>query len=100
MAGWQASSNADNRPVTIWDLAAFKEQLLQDFRQMVLELKSPPVKQWLKTGEVLQLLGISPGTLQSLRNKGSIPYTKIGGVLYYSREKIEKLMAHRDSLTF
>jgi hypothetical protein len=37
------------------------------------------------------MLGISPGTLQTLRLNGTIPFTKIGGVLFYDEEDINRL---------
>ena len=47
---------------------------------------------WLKSYEVRKLLGISAGTLQNLRVNGTLPYTKIGGLMYYRFEDIQKLM--------
>jgi len=46
----------------------------------------------LKSYEVRKLLGISPGTLQNLRLNETLPYTKIGGLMYYRYEDIRKLM--------
>lgn len=40
----------------------------------------------------MKLLGISPGTLQNLRINGTIPYTKIGGVLYYDHSEIMEVL--------
>ena len=49
-------------------------------------------KQWLKSQEVRKLLNISPGTLQNLRINGTLNYSKIGGILYYRLEDINKLL--------
>jgi hypothetical protein len=49
-------------------------------------------KQWLKSIEVRKLLNISSGTLQNLRVNGTVTYTKIGGILYYSNADLEKLL--------
>jgi hypothetical protein len=38
------------------------------------------------------MLGISPGTLQNLRVNGTLPYAKVGGVIYYAYEDILKVM--------
>ena len=38
--------------------------------------------------EVMKLLGISPGPLQNMRINGTIPYTKVGGILYYDYHEI------------
>ena len=50
---------------------------------------------WLKSGEVMKMLGCSPGTLQNLRNKGELPFSKIGGILFYEKAAIEKLLRKR-----
>ncbi|MGJ1203826.1 helix-turn-helix domain-containing protein [Sphingobacterium lactis] len=39
-----------------------------------------------------KLLGISAGTLQNLRVKGTLPYKKISGLMYYKYEDIQRLM--------
>ena len=49
-------------------------------------------KLWLKSNEVRKLLNISPGTLQNLRVNGTLTYTKIGGILYYSSNDLEKVI--------
>ncbi|MFD2147001.1 helix-turn-helix domain-containing protein [Mucilaginibacter antarcticus] len=49
-------------------------------------------KQWLKSYEVRKLLNISPGTLQNLRVNGTLRYTKVGGMVYYKLEDIQKLL--------
>ena len=40
----------------------------------------------------MELLKVSPGTLQNLRINGTLPYTKIGGIIFYDAEEIEKVM--------
>ena len=49
-------------------------------------------KKWLKSPEVRELLGISPGTLQNLRMNGTLPFTKVGGVVYYQSDDILKML--------
>ena len=40
----------------------------------------------------MDLLQVSPGTLQNLRIYGTLPYTKVGGIIYYDAEEIQKVM--------
>lgn len=47
----------------------------------------------LKSHQVERILGISSGTLQTLRNNGTIPFTKIGGVCYYDEHEIRRLLS-------
>jgi hypothetical protein len=51
-----------------------------------------PAKRWLRSVEVRKLLNISPGTLQTLRNNGTLPYTKIGGLIYYDAYQIDQIL--------
>ena len=70
--------------ITIDDLRQFKAELLDDLRNLLTEHNAPQQKKWLKSAEVRKLLNISPGTLQNLRVNGTLSFTKIGGVIYYS----------------
>jgi hypothetical protein len=70
--------------ITKEDLHAFRVELLND-------LPAKP-KQWLKSSEVRRILKISPGTLQNLRINGTLRFTKIGGIIYYSYADIEALL--------
>lgn len=77
--------------VTKGDLIEFRKELLKDL-QALMEKEDLPSKKWLKTDEVRKLLKVSAGTLQTLRINGTITYTKLGGILYYDYEQIERLM--------
>ncbi|MDF2191355.1 helix-turn-helix domain-containing protein [Paraflavitalea sp. CAU 1676] len=80
-----------NRLVTMADLQEFKQDLLQRFYAIIHPKASEP-KKWLKTYEVKKMLALSSGTLQTLRNNGTIAFTKIGGTLYYDAADITKLL--------
>lgn len=73
-----------------------KLDLLNALNLLVGELKTTSKeeqpKKWLKSSEVKSLLRISPGTLQNLRINGTLTYTKIGGIIFYSYEEILKVM--------
>jgi Helix-turn-helix domain len=78
--------------ITTEDLREFKMELLDDFKQLLHNQSGQITKKWLKSPEVRELLGISPGTLQNLRINGTLPYTKIGGVLYYDYQEIMQVL--------
>ncbi|NLR58911.1 helix-turn-helix domain-containing protein [Chitinophaga polysaccharea] len=73
------------------DLAIFKTELFRELRELVNAPALQP-KKWLKTYEVRDLLGISPGTLQNMRINGTLSFTKIGGLIFYDYDDILQLM--------
>ena len=83
--------------ITTDDLREFKMELLEEIRAIVSEHKTATSKKWLKSVEVRKLLSISPGTLQTLRINGTLPYTRIGGTNYYNLTDIEKLLSKNKS---
>jgi len=74
-----------NQLVTVGDLEDFKTDLLLAIKHLL-------------TYEVKKLLGISEGTLQSLRNNGTLPFSKVGNIIYYSQEDIDNMIADRQDL--
>lgn len=78
--------------ITTEDLLEFKMELLEGIKQLLNNQSGKSGKKWLKSPEVMDFLGISPGTLQNLRVNGTLPYTKIGGVLYYDYQEIMKVL--------
>ncbi|WP_462267761.1 helix-turn-helix domain-containing protein [Mucilaginibacter sp.] len=67
------------------------EDLLNEIKQIVQPGQSQP-KKWLKSSEVRKMLNISPGTLQNLRINGTLRFTKMGSIMYYKLEDINKVL--------
>lgn len=74
--------------VTQKDLENFKNEIVKEIGELrklleqVTAMFNPP-RQWLKSYEVRDLMGISGGTLQNMRNNGTLTYKKVGGLMYY-----------------
>ncbi len=82
--------------ITTDDLREFKVELLSDFKKLLEEKQQNTVrKKWLRTKEVLNLLGISTNTLTSLRSTGQLPFTKVGGTLYFDYDDILNMMQNK-----
>lgn len=90
--------------ITQEDLDQFKieffeeqKQILQQFKEE-LNGKSNQFKvdangiRWLKSHQVQRMLSISPGTLQTLRINGTMPYSKIGGSIFYGFDDVQNLL--------
>ncbi len=46
----------------------------------------------LDSQDIMQILHISPRTLQTLRSNGTLPYTRIGNKIYYHRQDLERIL--------
>ena len=80
--------------ITTEDLYDFKIELMDELRALFGQHKKEQAKKWLKSAEVRRLLAISPSTLQTLRINGTLPFTKIGGTLYYSAADIDTVLSN------
>jgi hypothetical protein len=75
------------------DMEQFKSELFAELRRLGVGVgKRTEHKEWLKSYEVRKILGISPGTLQNLRINGTLPFSRIGGLLYYRESDIRQLL--------
>ncbi len=84
--------------ITAEDLEEFKWDLLANIKEYLdkkdgkNENQQHEDKVWIKSHQVQRMLGISPGTLQTLRLNGTIPYSKVGGVLFYNKADIARIL--------
>lgn len=78
--------------ITMDDLQQFKSEMLNEMKTILSTNSGVSNKSWLRSTEVRKMLNISPGTLQNLRINGTLPFRKVGGTMFYSREQIEKMM--------
>ena len=75
------------------DLKLFRMQLIHDLKQVLAQQAQPVMKKWLKSGEVRKMLSLSAGKLQNLRITGKLRFSKVGNILYYRFEDVEKLLS-------
>lgn len=76
--------------LTVGHLEDFKTTLLQKIKTLFQENKGQPIKQWLRSSEVRKMLGNSSGTLQNFRVNRTLPYTKVGWIVFYRYDDIVK----------
>ena len=79
-----------NNLVTVQDLQELKAEIISEIKLII--GNSTTKKEWLRSSEVMEMLGISTGTLQNLRINRDIPFTKMGGTLYYERAEVVKAL--------
>ncbi len=73
------------------DLERWKNEILQGVGNLI-KGEIPQPKKWVKSGEAKKILECSSGTLQNLRQNGTIEFTKMGGTLYYSMDSINETL--------
>ena len=76
---------------TLADLDRMKAEIIQAFKDAT-QTRAQTGKKWLRSKEVRELLNLSSTTLQTMRIKGDIPYTKIGGIIYYPADEIQTIL--------
>lgn len=76
--------------ITKADMHSLKNEIVEEIKKL---FQSPAEqKEWLKSADVMEMLGCSPGTLQNLRVNGALPFTKMGGTIYYSRRDVMRVL--------
>ncbi|MFD0932530.1 helix-turn-helix domain-containing protein [Psychroflexus salinarum] len=78
--------------ITTDDLREFKLELIEELKALISKTPTQQTRKYLKSAEVMELLQISPGTLQNLRINGTLPYSKIGGIILYDAEEIQRIL--------
>ena len=81
-----------NHLATVGDLMELRLLIAEDFSNFLQSQNQQSKKRWVKSHELRRLLRMSPGTLQALKNKGVITFTKLGGVHYFDLEQVSKLL--------
>jgi len=75
------------------------EELLTSFNSFVIKMKEMTCRgnnkglgDWLDNQDVCQMLNISPRTLQTLRDNGTLAYSQINRKVYYKPEDVESII--------
>ena len=75
------------------------EELLTSFNSFVSQMRAmadrgtdKKLGEWLDNQDVCQMLNISPRTLQTLRNNGTLAYSQINHKVYYKPEDVEGIL--------
>lgn len=82
--------------ITTEDLEEFRIKLLNEIKELLMSHGRIGINHWIKSSEVMNRLEISPGTLQNFRINGTIPYSKLGGIIYYDEEKINEILENNE----
>lgn len=80
-----------NQLTTKADLSVLENNIIQKMSDLLKEKKFEN-RQWLKSKDVRRMLQCSPGTLQNLRINGTLPFTKVGGTIFYKYENVIQML--------
>ena len=76
------------------------EELLTSFNSFVEQMKKMASRSsekrlgdWLDNQDVCQMLNISPRTLQTLRDNGTLAYSQINHKIYYKLEDVKGILS-------
>ena len=79
--------------ITHEDLQEFRAELLKEIEGLLIQYLGERPKKWLRTHEVTEMYQISAGTLQNLRANGTLAHSKLGNILYYDAEHIQRVLS-------
>lgn len=82
--------------ITTEDLEMFRMELLGEIKDILEKYEKIGIDHWIKSNRVMDKLGISPGTLQNFRVNGTLPFTKLGDIIYYDEEKINTILENNE----
>jgi predicted CopG family antitoxin len=75
------------------------EELLTGFNSFVAQMRAmadrgtdKKLGEWLDNQDVCQMLNISPRTLQTLRDNGTLAFSQIIRKVYYKTEDVERIL--------
>ena len=76
------------------------EELLTSFNSFVAQMRAladrgtdKGLGDWLDNQDVCQILNISPRTLQTLRDNGTLAYSQINRKVYYKPKDVERILS-------
>ena len=76
--------------ITRNDIQSLKAEIIDEIKKIF--SRTNETKEWLKSSDVMTMLNCSTGTLQNLRVNGTLPFTKMGGTIYYSYSDVMKVL--------
>ncbi len=66
--------------------------LVQRVEELSLHKNEKKMNKWLDNQDVCRLLNISPRTLQTLRDNGTLGYSQINHKMYYREDEVKRML--------
>ena len=69
-------------------------QLHTDIKDVVKKATNPLQETWLDNQDACNILKVSTRTLQNYRDNGTLPFSNLGGKIFYKAADIEAVLYH------
>ena len=79
---------------TLEEISAKLDRFVQQVENLCREHGEKETSEWMDNHEVCRRLRISPRTLQTLRDNGTLAFTKIGNRTYYRPDDVERVVSN------
>jgi len=79
--------------VTMEEFQDFSQKVFEKLELIQNQQQGQGDGRWLKSNDVKRMLNISHGKLQQMRDRREINFTKVGGVIFYDREDINRILS-------
>ena len=79
---------------TFEEISAKLDRFVQQVENLCREHGGKETSEWMDNHEVCRRLRISPRTLQTLRDNGTLAFTKIGNRTYYRPDDVELVVSN------
>ncbi len=76
------------------DMDEIRQHLISDLKETI-GSNINKMTDWIRSSEVQDILNCSSSTLQNFRANNILPFTKLGGTLYYDRSEIERILKEK-----
>ncbi|MEX2345287.1 MAG: helix-turn-helix domain-containing protein [Balneolaceae bacterium] len=68
------------------------DDLMNKVNAILIAMNDISSKNWLRTKEAADYLGISITQIHTLKRNGILPFSKIGGSIYFKRQDIDEIL--------
>jgi len=70
------------------------DRVAQELQEYVKQTANPMVEKWIDNADACRILKVSFRSLQNYRDNGVLPFSTIGGKIYYKASDIEAVLNH------
>lgn len=82
--------------ITLKEFQEFEKQIFEELQELKdLVGHAGLNRKWIKSSDIKAMLGVSHGKLQAMRDNREIPYSVIGGTIFYNIEEVNKALERR-----